>query len=62
MAPHFTFMPNGFENTPHPCICMDDPEGGDPKILALISVIYRPRDIEGMIGMANTYLDSLDAL
>lgn len=55
-------MPNGFENTPHPCICMDDPEGGDPKILALISVIYRPRDIEGMIGMANAYLDGLEAL
>lgn len=56
----FWFAPHGFENTPHPCICMDDPLGGDPKILALISVIYRPTDLHGLCGMANHYMESLE--
>lgn len=58
----FWFAPNGFENTPHPCICMDDPLGGDPKILALISVIYRPTDLHGLCSMANHYMESSEAL
>lgn len=60
MKPRFDFYPRGFENTPHPCLVVDDPQGGDPHILALISVIYRPTDIQGLCDMANAYLDSID--
>jgi hypothetical protein len=60
VKPRFDFLPSGFENTPHPCIVMDDPNGGDPRILALISVIYRPTDMQGLCEMANAYLDSID--
>lgn len=59
-SPRFWFSETGFENTPHPCICVDDPLGGDPKILALISVIYRPTDLHGLCQMANAYMDSLE--
>lgn len=56
LTPRFWFAPNGFENTPHPCICVDDPQGGDPKILAIVKVLYRPTDLHGLCGMANHYL------
>lgn len=58
--PRFDFYPRGFENTTHPCLVMDDPQGGDPHILALISVIYRPTDLQGLCEMANAYLDSIE--
>lgn len=56
MSPRFWFAPNGFENTPHPCLCVDDPQGGDPKILALFSVVHRPQDVAGLCELANHYL------
>lgn len=59
-APRFDFYPRGFENTPHPCLVVEDPQGGDPRILALLSVIHRPTDLQGLVEMANAYLDSID--
>ena len=60
MKPRFDFYPRGFENTPHPCLIVEDPNGGDPHILALLSVIHRPTDLQGLCDMANAYLDSID--
>jgi len=59
-GPRFDFYPNGFENTPHPCLVMDDPQGGDPHILGLFSVLYRPADIIGLVQMANSYLAGIE--
>lgn len=33
-APSFWFAERGFENSRTPCICVDDPRGGDPLIIA----------------------------
>ena len=33
-APTFWFAEFGFENSVEPCICMDNPTGGDPIIIA----------------------------
>jgi hypothetical protein len=35
-APTFWFAERGFENSRTPCICMDNPSGGDPIIIAQI--------------------------
>jgi hypothetical protein len=60
MGPRFWFAERGFENSPHPCLCVDDSQGGDPKILAILAVVHRPGDLNGLCQMANHYLDQLE--
>jgi hypothetical protein len=59
-SPRFWFAPNGFENSPHPCICVDDPMGGDPKVLGIFAAVHRPADIAALCEMANHWLESTD--
>lgn len=53
MAPRFWFAESGFENSAEPCLCRDDPQGGDPHVLATFSRVLNPDAISELCAAAN---------
>lgn len=60
VTPRFWFA-NSFENSRTPCICMDDPRGGDPLIIAqLVPGEFWKNYLLTLIDSANTCLKMAD--
>lgn len=51
-APTFWFAERGFENSRTPCICMDNPSGGDPIIIAQVEPGFWPGYVNAMCDAA----------
>lgn len=53
MGERFWFAPTGFENSDEPCLCRDDPDGGDPHVLATFRRVHSPGAISELCATAN---------
>ena len=64
-APTFWFAERGFENSRTPCICMDNPQGGAPIIIAQVEPgSFWPVYVNAMCDAATSVFrmaDELDA-
>lgn len=57
----YEFLNGAWENSEHPTIVKDDPNGGDPHILASLRRIYNPEALYELCRLANERVDLLPA-
>lgn len=57
MAPRFCFMEGPWENSRLPTIVRDDPDGGDPHILAVLSRVHNPDALYELCRLANLTIE-----
>lgn len=58
----FSFYSGPWENSVAPTIVRDDPEGGDPHILAVLARIHKPGALHELCRLANSAQAMREAL